>query len=155
MTPHGATQNVRIWWDPAVQAYRLTSPFNNELVNAIKGFIPISARSYDSPSKIWTFTEQYYQPLIDLLTKLGIKPVALSRQQVETAQQSSPNGAVKGKPLPDLTLEFIRNMGFDAVQKAYRHAAMINHPDRGGDMAKMSEINAAWERLQKEVFNVK
>lgn len=145
--------SVRIWWDPTVQAYRLTSPFNRDLVDAIKRHIPVSGRSYDSDAKIWTFTEQFYAPLTNLLKVMGVTPTVLTRQQVEAAQQSSPNGAAKTKPLPELALEFIRNAGVDAMQKAYRHAAMLNHPDRGGDMQKMSALNSAWDRIQKEVFN--
>lgn len=150
MSPAGS---VRIWWDASVQAYRLTSPFNKDLVDAIKTHVPVSGRSYDPPAKMWTFTEQYLTPLMNLFKVMGVSPTVLTRQQVEAAQQSSPDGAQRGKPLPDLAVEFLRNCGLDAAQKAYRYAAMLNHPDRGGDMQKMSALNAAWDRIQKELFN--
>src|SRR5690242_12916518 len=60
MTP---TTNVRIWWDTSVNAYRMASPFNRELVDGIKTFIPVSDRSYDPATKIWTFVERQLTPL--------------------------------------------------------------------------------------------
>ena len=37
----------------------------------------------------------------------------------------------------------------DEVKKAYRSLALKHHPDRGGDPAKMVEINEAYESLMK------
>jgi len=145
--------NVRVWWDASVSAYRMTSPFNHELVEAIKAFVPVSDRSYDPQSKVWTFVERQLDPLRNLLTKLGCNAVVITRQQAEAASQSTPNGATRGKPLADIALDFLTLAGADAMTKAYRHAAMLNHPDRGGDMSKMSALNAAWDRLTKELYS--
>jgi len=144
--------NVRVWWDASVSAYRMSSPFNRELVDAIKAFIPVSDRSYDPTSKIWTFVERQLTPLQQLLTKLNCNVVVVTRQQAEQASQSSPNNAVRGKSIEVIALEFMRVAGADAMLKAYRAAAMTLHPDRGGSMDKMSALNAAWDRLQKEVY---
>lgn len=41
------------------------------------------------------------------------------------------------------------NSVLDVIQTAYRRLAGLYHPDReGGDAAKMSELNRAWERAQ-------
>jgi len=144
--------NVRVWWDVSVSAYRMSSPFNRELVDAIKAFIPVSDRAYDPTSKIWTFVERQLTPLQQLLTKLNCNVVVVTRQQAEQASQSSPNNAVRGKSIEVIALEFMRVAGADAMLKAYRAAAMTLHPDRGGSMDKMSALNAAWDRLQKEVY---
>lgn len=37
----------------------------------------------------------------------------------------------------------------DEGKRIYRRLAMENHPDRGGDTAKMAAINSAWEHFQK------
>lgn len=37
----------------------------------------------------------------------------------------------------------------EEINRAYRNKAMENHPDKGGDPAKMKEINAAFEDLDK------
>lgn len=38
----------------------------------------------------------------------------------------------------------------DDVRTAYRAWALKHHPDRGGDPAKMAELNAAFERFKRE-----
>lgn len=150
MTP---TTNVRIWWDTNVSAYRMASPFNKELVEAVKKFVPVSDRSYDPATKIWTFVERQLAPLQGLFKTLGIQPTIVTRQQAEQAQQSSSaTGPRRGTALDALALEFLRLLPYDAAQAAYRKAAMTLHPDHGGDMQRMTALNAAWDRLQKEIY---
>ena len=36
----------------------------------------------------------------------------------------------------------------DEIKKAYRKSAMKHHPDHGGDGAKFSQINEAYETLR-------
>lgn len=36
------------------------------------------------------------------------------------------------------------------VRQAYRRAAAVAHPDRGGSDARMAEVNAAWAEFQRE-----
>jgi hypothetical protein len=153
MIPAG---NVRIWWDTSVQAYRLASPFNKDLVETIKKNIPRSDRSYDEVTKIWTFVERQFGPVQAMMALLGIKPIVITRAQAESATQSSSSPQVRrGTPIAELTLEFCRIVPYDCMIKAYRAAAMQLHPDRNpqSSMDKMSALNAAWERIQKEVYN--
>jgi len=149
MTP---VTNVRIWWDAPIAAYRLSSPYSKDLVEGLKATIPISDRSFDPTTKVWTFVERQLDPLLKFLKLMNVQPVVVTRQQVEAASQSTPQGPRKGAALAEVALEFIRVAGPDAMLKAYRAAAMTLHPDRGGSMDKMSALNAAWERLQKEVY---
>ncbi|MDB5340529.1 MAG: hypothetical protein JWN70_6148 [Planctomycetaceae bacterium] len=37
-----------------------------------------------------------------------------------------------------------RNASADEIRKAYRHSAVLNHPDRGGDHRRMVQINEAY-----------
>lgn len=149
MTPQS---NIRIWWDTSVAAYRMSSPFNRELVEGIKSSIPISDRSYDPQSKIWTFTERMLTPLQAMLKMLNMQAVCITRQQAEQASQSSPSQQ-RGKPLDTIIIEFVRLVPYDCMVKAYRAAAMTLHPDRGGSMDAMSSLNSTWSRLEKEVYN--
>jgi len=164
MTPsYNASHNVRIWWDTSVNAYRMSSPYNAELVNAVKSFIPGSDRSYDAMSKMWTFTERVYDPLTQLFAKLDIRPQVMTRQQVEAQAaasaaraQDSANGvasASSAKPLDAVMIEFVRLLPYDAARTAYRKAATQLHSDvAGGSDSRMSALNVAWQRIEKEVY---
>ena len=42
----------------------------------------------------------------------------------------------------------------DEIKRQYRRLAMEHHPDRGGDLRAMQEINAEFDRLRKRYFHV-
>lgn len=46
-------------------------------------------------------------------------------------------------------LGVLRTANVDECRAAYRSLASANHPDRGGDPARMAEINAAWAKAQE------
>jgi len=46
------------------------------------------------------------------------------------------------------TLCVISTAPKEVIQAAYRALAKIHHPDAGGNLKKMQEINAAWEALK-------
>jgi hypothetical protein len=151
MTPVG---NIRIWWDTSVSAYRMASPYNAALVDAIKAQIPISDRSYDPATKIWTFVERVLTPLQALLKMIGAQATVITKQQAEAASQQSQAGSTqRGVPLDQVIIEFVKLCPPAAMTKAYRAAALELHPDRNsGNSDKMSRLNTAWDRIQKEVY---
>src|SRR5271166_3014463 len=154
MTPQ---PTIRIWWDTTVLAYRVTSPYNKELVDFLGKSIPVSDRSFDTQTKIWTVVEKQLPPLLAFLTLMQMKPVVVTRQQVEaTAAQSQTSGAQaaqRGRPLDTVILEFVRLLPYDAARKAYRAAALDLHPDKNnGDGSRMTTLNADWDRIAKEVY---
>jgi hypothetical protein len=149
---------AKIWWDVSIKAYRLQCDFKPQLVDFLKKNIPVSDRTYDPQTKIWTFTEQYLdgvKKLMDLL--YGQNNIAiLSKAQVEssTGQNYNNKPSVGTRTSIDVDLtEFMKLLPFDIAQTAYRKACLIFHPDRGGDMEKMSKLNALWTRIEKEVYN--
>lgn len=146
-----STGQIRIWWDASVQAYRLTSPYNKELVDSLKAFIPISDRSYDPASKIWTITERMLTPTTGVLQKLKLPFVLITRQQAEQASSSSPT-TTRGLPIADAIQKFLEIMPYESMRKAYLHASMQLHPDKGGNMDRFTEFNSLWQRLEKEVW---
>lgn len=46
-------------------------------------------------------------------------------------------------------LGVLRSASVDECRAAYRSLASANHPDRGGDPARMAEINSAWAKAQE------
>ena len=145
--------DVRIFWDTSVSAYRVTSPYNMDIIAFLGKQIPVSDRSFDKSTKIWTIVERQLAPFQAFLKLLGIQPTVISRQQAEAAHSSgSSMSKPRTAPLADIALEFAKLAGQDAMNRAYRAACMTLHPDRGGSMDKMAALNVAWERLQKEVY---
>lgn len=157
---------VRIWWDVSIQAYRLSSTYSTELAAVLKTQIPVSDRSYDNTTKIWTFTERFLKPIEEFCKLAGLTITLISRQQADAASQGAPQAhtsANSGSVNPNningnssLTLlchQFMSLLPFDAAQTAFRKAALALHPDRpGGDMEKMSQLNIAWQRLEKDLY---
>lgn len=154
MTPIGS---IRIWWDTSVNAYRMASPYSAELVDALHKVIPYNDRQFDKASKIWTITEKYLTPLLATLKLIGVTPTVITRQQTEvtqTQQQQGTNIAQRGVPLDQVIIQFVKLVPPAAMTKAYRAAAATLHPDvNAGNSDKMTALNVAWDRIQKEVYN--
>src|SRR5256885_910956 len=59
---------------------------------------------------------------------------------------------VSPNSLEDAIIEFFRLLPFEAAKAAYRLAIQELHPDRGGDPVKAARLNAAWQRIESEIF---
>lgn len=145
-----ANNNSRLWWDASVNAYRMTVPYNATFNELFKNLIPHSDRNWNKDSKVWTITEQYFAATKALIEKTFGPPIVIDRAAQEKASQPPP---VKTAPIDNVILQFAKLLPYDAMQKAYRAASMVLHPDRpGGDMDKMSSLNACWTRIEQEFF---
>lgn len=141
--------NARIWWDSSVNAYRMTVPFNAQFNELFKNLIPHSDRDWNKDSKTWTITERYFDPTKSLITKMFGNVVVIDKATAEKASQPPP---VKTAPIDNVFNQFVKLLPYESMRKAYLHAAAVLHPDHGGDMGKMSDLNACWQRLEKEWF---
>ena len=158
---------AQLFWDSSVQAYRLkmTGDWSKteKIVEFLKKQIPHSDRNLDvvidpkNPHKkdhTWTFTEKYFDGTVAFLHLIfGKSEVAIiTRQQVEAAQQPRMPLAASSNPLASAAFEFLKAIPFEAAQKAYREAAIRLHPDRGGSMEKMAQVNSLWTKIEKEIY---
>jgi len=147
MSPTGS---VRIWWDTNLGGYRMISPYNQGFVDLLKAAIPGSDRSWDGTSKTWSFTDKYLSGVIALSEKVfGTKATVITREQAEKA--TTPPSVGKATVIT-VAQEFMSLIPYESAQRAYKHAAALFHPDHGGDMEKMSRLNALWQRLEKELY---
>jgi len=142
---------VRIWWDRDLQGYYVETPYSRAFVEGLKLVVPASDRGWDPASKIWTITERFF-PAIKVAAE-RIFPGQVNILTREQAEKATAPSAVKIKTLNEVLLDFVLLLPNDALQKAYRVAAMTLHPDRGGDMEKMSRLNALWQRIEMERIN--
>jgi hypothetical protein len=63
----------------------------------------------------------------------------------ELDRRNAPPPRHRSNPLADPS---IYAAALDIIARGYRYAAMANHPDRGGQVSKMQEINVAVEVLR-------
>src|SRR5437016_2293402 len=128
----------RIWWDQAIMAYRISTPYSQEFIEALKATVPSSDRAFDSATKIWTFSEKYFDFVTKLANMVWKNPgevVIITRAQ---AQQATSPSVVAKATLDSVLVQFMKLLPPSAATAAYRKAAFELHPDRGGDMEKMS-----------------
>ena len=143
---------IRIWWDSTLQGYCITSPYAAPFVDAIKSLIPSSDRIFFQDQRMWCFSEKYLAAIISLCEAIWGKGSVVTITKAQSRQTTSSAPMAKAS-LAEVATDFLRVLPYEAAQKAYRHAAMMLHPDRGGDMTRMTQLNTTWERIRKEIYN--
>lgn len=144
---------VTIWYDPKLDGYQLQSTWNSnteKFVNFLKTAIPVSDRSFDPQTKTWSFAKKYLDPVVQASKMYyGNHEVSvITEQQVKGATQT----VAAKQTIDQVMVEFMKLLPFDAAQSAFRKAAILLHPDRGGDMEHMAKLNTLWDRLEKEIY---
>lgn len=156
--PTTTATRCTITWDAAARVYMVNTPYDSNFVEFIKAKIPGKERAWDPGTKTWTVEERWLDVLQLLATELWTADAVkvITREQVETelrVQQEAQRSAIIAT-LPErerAIYEFITALPFEAVQAAYRKAALALHPDRNPtDGEAMSKLNAAWTKVEKE-----
>ena len=138
-----------------MQAYRLVTPYNASFVELLKQLIPASDRLWDPQSKTWTVTERILLPTQQLVERIFKTPAAfISREQAERAAAAQSTAVAIGKlsAKDEVLLAFARLLPYEAARRAYREAAQALHPDHGGSMELMTQLNMLWSRLENEFY---
>lgn len=141
----------RIWWTPELKLYQISAPFNRDLIEFLKRTIPAGRRHFDDQTKFWGFGEEYLKPVRLLVERLWPGGVKVETKEDATRQANTAARLAKKSP-SDMSAEFLALLPFEAAQAAYKKAAILFHPDRGGDPSKMTQLNSLWDRIQKEVY---
>jgi hypothetical protein len=153
---------VNIYWSTKSSAYAIKFEDThhwNEMQIFIKylNSIPYGERDYDAENKIWYLMEQH---IVGFKKMMEMIPEHFKINFTEKPA----NEQFKGKFVSvDTYLDRFKNIsGFDIrnqdyldAKKVYRRCALANHPDRGGDAKKMSELNEAWTEIERLHFNIK
>ena len=131
----------------------MVTPFNRSFVDALKALAPGGDRIWDADKKTWMISERIVLLVKDLAEKsFRVQATFISKQQAQNA--SAPPRTTTVAPIDKLMLDFFRLLPYNAARKAYQIAAMELHPDRGGSLEKMTQLNAAWARIEKEFFKI-
>jgi len=140
----------RIWWDETISAYRISTPYSPQFVDFLKIGIPVSDRAYDPSTKIWTFTEKFFDLVESTARKVWKNQgevVIITKTQ---SQKASAPPAVATASLDTVMLEFVKILPERALLQAFRFAANELHPDKGGSMESMSKLNTLWDRIKTD-----
>ena len=150
---------ARIWWDVSIQSYKMTCTWSDKLkpfLDAMKPHIPYGDRDWDEVRKEWYFKEHYGDFVRILAEKhFGVGSVSFvsktATEQAQKQQQRSP--VLSTTPQAQLMTQFVELLPYEAAKKAYLIACQSLHPDKPtGDGQKQAQLNAIWERLEKEVY---
>jgi hypothetical protein len=128
-------------WDGSV---RLTFPFDRWLVDALKGEVPVYARTYDPDTRAWTITAAYAHVASRLMHDVF--------PDVEIVGAATPPPFDHSRPSRDdpwVTLHLRPTAPPELVSAAHKCLAKLNHPDAGGSTALMQRINAAADRIRE------
>lgn len=124
-------------------------PFSRVFVDLLKDSIPPGSRQWNPIDKVWTVDGVYADLAITLLRRhfpdahIGERPHSSSSRPPRStcACMSGHSDYAKLYVLPTAPPEVVR--------AAYRALTKTAHPDLGGDIVAMQELNAAFERVGK------
>lgn len=136
---YSQTFTPRMWWDSTRNMYGLATPYKEEFIMWLK-LVSRTNKTWDAASKTWYFAE----PIAEEVRR-KVEKLYGSCTFTPKGAQAAPVVAVAGSVFKD----FCDLVGEEILAKAFRLAAAKYHPDTGGDAAKMSALNSAWDAVKK------
>ncbi len=128
-------------WDGS---YRVTFPFDRDVVEGIKNIVPAHSRQYDPDEKAWYIAPAYFVPVRNLLT------ATFMQVEMDADREPFTPPSDDRAPRTDFHVLHLRESAPpELVEAAFRCLARIHHPDRGGDTATMQAINSAYAALKE------
>ncbi len=113
-------------------------PYDKTLIDAMTTSIPAKQRTWDNAHKVWYIWKQQFDVISHLLQKYCDEVLLLDFPAPEVAADNwTKLMLVEGAPM-------------ELVQAAYRILSKLHHPDHGGDVEKMKDINVAYKALMGE-----
>ena len=116
---------------------RLSFLYNPAAIIALKAVAKGGYR-YDPTIKTWFIREHLAQVVADAFSTLGYL--------VETDLVSNiPNAPANSNPW----ITILSQLNPTQVEELYRRAAMVLHPDKGGPVEVMAQLNTAYQERRK------
>jgi hypothetical protein len=126
----------------------LNTPYRKPFVDRLKESIPADYREWRPDEKVWMIEFGYHQIAIRLFEMFypdGEVQSATTHQRHRTTTASHAPVSID----PDRRLLYVNNDApQEVVSAAYRALSKLHHPDRGGDLTRMQQLNDAYARLR-------
>ena len=135
------------WADVFLKEHRayIRSEYDADFVYQIKYFIPSAGRRWAQETREWIVEERYWWAAEQLLYE-WYDDVSIYGTFEDTATRREEPRGETDKALAALWL--LPGAPPELVRTAYRVMAHLAHPDHGGSVEKMKQINLAYEHLR-------
>lgn len=167
--------SAKITWSPTEGVYvfscqpNFLNPATKLFFDILKNSIPSSDRTYDPITHEWRFLDIHFDKVKMLAEAAPFSPIDVFTK--EKAEEYT-RGTTGSKPkisidqyenrfneiIKDINLQpaDFNTVDFNTVNKVYRRACMLLHPDRNPQGAElMSKLNEAWAAIKEEKFGQK
>ena len=160
-------RNINFIWNPQVSVYVIKFDYDKQFVDVIKSAVPGNCRTYDTQTREWYVTENYFDGLkmvADAILKpRGYKIYTFTRAQAEEFNQPAQNIVPVTTYFSEFcTLAASAGISVDTnitqadAAKIYKRLAMHYHPDRNaGAEDNMARLNVAWKELKNGYWGTK
>lgn len=118
------------------------TPYHAEYIQDLKTQIPHGGRIWDKDLRIWIVNKGFEKILLKIVYK--------HFDEVEYSQDGEPQQQKQAISELYATLHLLSTAPEELIKAAYKALSKIHHPDVGGDLVKMQEINAAYDAIRKD-----
>jgi hypothetical protein len=129
-------------WDGS---YRVTFPFDRDVVEGIKNIVPVHSRTYDPDEKAWYISPAYRDVIQELLEAVFIDV------EMDSERTTSPPPSDRAPRTEYTVLHLLPSAPPELVESAYKCLSRMYHPDAGGTTTTMQELNSAVATIRRSV----
>ncbi len=131
-------QVAKVWLEESKGVICARFPYKSEVIEEIKEQIPTGKKSWNPEDKIWEFSVETIDTLINILEEHFEEVIDLTKAESPNLPQ-----VVSGDPLLSL-------LDKEEIQQVYILLAKRNHPDiTKGDGEKMAKINEVFKKIRR------
>jgi hypothetical protein len=128
----------------------LKTPFKAKFVADLKDEIPAHGRAWRPETKTWWIESLFVDDAIDLCREHYGEVEILDEREAKRSAPPPPPPPDPPQPSgPYATLHLLPTAPMPIVEVVYRKMAAMHHPDLGGDLRFMQQINAAFDSIRK------
>ncbi len=133
---------AKVWLDEGKGVLCARFPYKQEVIDDIRARVPKGKKTWNDSEKIWEFSVETIQLIVDILSKHFEEVLDLTQ-----ATAPAPMGPISSDPLLSLLDE-------EDIGRIYKLLAIKYHPDKqGGNSDKMARINNIFSKRGKEKRN--